>query len=109
MIDCQTTVQVGGMLLLVNVQGFQYSSLPVVPFYFSCVGSLKVHLVLVSPSMGCNSIVGSHVSSPLSGAHLGASQGPTGFPNVHTLTVLAWNFVDNTFLLPVFRGLFHLH
>ena len=26
-IDCQTTVQVGGVLLLINVQGFQYKSL----------------------------------------------------------------------------------
>ena len=57
-IDCQTTVQVGGVLLLMNVHDFQYPSLPVVPFHFSCLGALTVHLVLVGPSVGCHPIVG---------------------------------------------------
>ena len=57
-IYCQTTVHVGGVLLLMNVQGFQHPSLPVVPFNFSCLGGLPIHLVLVGPSVGCHPIVG---------------------------------------------------
>ena len=57
-IGCHTTVQVGGVLLLTNVQGFQYPSLPIVPFHISCLGGLPVHLVLVGSSMGCHPIVG---------------------------------------------------
>ena len=41
-IGCHTTVQVGDVLLLKNVQGFQYPSLPIVPFHFSYLGSLPV-------------------------------------------------------------------
>ena len=94
-----------GVLLLVDVQGFQYSSLPVVFFHFSCLGGLPVHLVLVGPSMGCNPIVGVvflHCILVLTWALL---KGPTDFPDVHTLTVLARYFID-TFLPPVFWGCF---
>ena len=55
-VDCQTTVQVGGVLLLVDVQGFQHTSSPTVPFHFSCLGGLQ--LVVVRPGVDCNSIVG---------------------------------------------------
>ena len=50
--DCKTTVQVGGVLLSMNVQGFQYPSLPVVPFHFSCLGALPIHLVLEESGVG---------------------------------------------------------
>ena len=46
------------MLLSVDVQGFQYSPSPVVPFHFSCLGCFSVYLVLVCPGVDCDSILG---------------------------------------------------
>ena len=81
----------------VGGQGFQYSSLLVVPFHFSCLGGLPVHLVLVSPCKhGLQSHCWSCVSLPHSCALLGASQSPILVSPMYTHSVLAWNFVDNT-------------
>ena len=51
-------VKVGCVLFSVDVQGFQYSPSPVVPFHFSCLGCLPVYLVLVCPGVDCDSILG---------------------------------------------------
>ena len=80
-----------------------------VPFsfiHFSYLGGLLVHLVLVGPNIGCHPIVGvmfltTFLCSYFSQVLLVSL--------VYTHSVFARYLTDNTFLLPVFWGLLHLH
>ena len=93
------------MLLSVDVQGFQYSPSPVVPFYFSRLGCFPVHLVLVCPGVDCNSILGVMLLHCILVLTQSLLKGSTCLSNVNTFTILAWYFINDTFLLLVFSGL----
>ena len=84
------------MLLSVDVQGFQYSPSPVVPFHFSRLGCFPVHLVLVCPGVDCNSILGVMLLHCILVLTQSLLKGSTCLSNVNTFTILAWYFINDT-------------
>ena len=87
-INDQTTVQVGCVLLSVDVQGFQYFHSPVVLFHFSCLGCFPVHLVLVCPGVDCDSIPGIMLLRCILMFAQSLFKGSTCLSNVNTFTIL---------------------
>ena len=108
-IDGQPTVQVGCLLSLVDVQGFQYSPPPVVSFNFNCFGCLPVHLVLFGPGVDCNAILSVILLHCILVFTQSLLKGSACFSNANTLTIFAWNFINDTFLPLVFSGLLHVY
>ena len=107
--QCSYAVKVRGFPLQMDVQGFNCFPSRIVGLHMLDCCCFPVHLVLFGPCVYCDAvlhIVSLHCSFVFTYPLLQCS---SCFSDVDTLTFSAWYLVHDSFLLPLWLGVFCLH
>ena len=107
--QCSSAVKVRGFPLQMDVQGFNCFLSRMVGLHMLDCCCFPVHLVLFGPCVYCDAvlhIVSLHCSFVFTYPLLQCS---SCFSDVDTLAFSAWYLVHDSFLLPLWLGVFCLH